>query len=58
MYICVCNAVTEDDVRGCVESGACSPREVKIACGWKPGCGSCAKRLREVIKEVPATTRR
>jgi bacterioferritin-associated ferredoxin len=51
MYVCICNAVTEDDVRGCLDSGACSPKEVKAACGMKPGCGTCTKRLYTLISE-------
>ncbi|MEV5647205.1 (2Fe-2S)-binding protein [Nocardia sp. NPDC052254] len=49
MYICICNAVSEADVHTCVAAGACSTRQVKKACGWKPGCGSCTARLAEVI---------
>ena len=52
MYVCICNAVTEDDVHGCVAAGACSTRQVKEACGWKPGCGSCTRRLGMVISEA------
>lgn len=49
MYICICNAVTEDDVRGCMAAGVCSPKDIKAACGMKPGCGSCTKRLYALI---------
>ncbi|MEV4252528.1 (2Fe-2S)-binding protein, partial [Spirillospora sp. NPDC049652] len=53
MYVCVCNAVTEDDVRGCMLDGGCSRvRDVKDACGWKPGCGSCTRRLYSLVSEV------
>ncbi|MEV5569165.1 (2Fe-2S)-binding protein [Spirillospora sp. NPDC052269] len=53
MYVCVCNAVTEDDVRGCMLDGGCGGvREVKDACGWKPGCGSCTRRLYSLVSEV------
>jgi bacterioferritin-associated ferredoxin len=51
MYVCICNAVTEDDVRGCMAAGLCSPKEVKAACGMKPGCGSCTKRLYTLMSE-------
>ncbi|PSR69674.1 bacterioferritin-associated ferredoxin-like protein [Nocardia sp. MDA0666] len=49
MYICICNAVSEADVHTCVAAGACSTKQVKKACGWKPGCGSCTARLAEAI---------
>lgn len=57
MYVCVCNAVTEDDVRGCMLDGGCGGvREVKDACGWKPGCGSCTRRLYSLVSEVRTAT--
>ncbi|WP_280273605.1 (2Fe-2S)-binding protein [Nocardia wallacei] len=59
MYVCICNAVSEKDVHRCVAAGACSTRQVKKACGWQPGCGSCTARLAEVIDrarvEAPVT---
>lgn len=56
VYVCICNAVTEDHVRGCVAAGACSTRQVKQACGWKPGCGSCTGRLKTAIAEAHLAT--
>ncbi|HEX2316624.1 MAG TPA: (2Fe-2S)-binding protein [Thermomonospora sp.] len=52
MYVCICNGVTEDDVRSCVAAGACTTREVKKACGMKPGCGVCTKRLCAIVSEA------
>ncbi|WP_433723052.1 (2Fe-2S)-binding protein [Nocardia sp. CA-129566] len=52
MYVCICNAVSEQDVHTCVAAGASSTRQVKNACGWKPGCGSCTSRLAEVIGQA------
>ncbi|MEV2218316.1 (2Fe-2S)-binding protein [Nocardia vinacea] len=49
MYVCICNAVSESDVHSCVAAGASSTAQVKKACGWKPGCGSCTRRLSEVV---------
>ncbi|MFC4054041.1 bacterioferritin-associated ferredoxin [Actinomadura syzygii] len=51
MYVCICNAITEDDVNGCMASGCASAREVKAACGFKPGCGSCTKRIYRMVSE-------
>jgi bacterioferritin-associated ferredoxin len=49
VYVCICNAVSESDVHSCVAAGASSTTQVKKACGWKPGCGSCTRRLSEVV---------
>jgi bacterioferritin-associated ferredoxin len=51
MYVCVCNAVTEEAVHHCLSTGAQSTREVKEATGMKPGCGSCTKRLCAMVSE-------
>lgn len=51
MYVCVCHSVTEDDVRGRLSDGACSPREVRTMCGMRPGCGSCVQRICALIEE-------
>jgi bacterioferritin-associated ferredoxin len=54
MYVCVCHAITEDDVRGHVASGACSAKAVRVACGMQPGCGSCVKRICALLTECAA----
>ncbi|TDD79141.1 hypothetical protein E1293_24225 [Actinomadura darangshiensis] len=51
MYVCVCNAVTEDDVHGCMAGGCTTAKAVKAACGFKPGCGSCTKRIHAMVSE-------
>ncbi|GAB2847045.1 hypothetical protein GCM10022221_52940 [Actinocorallia aurea] len=51
MYVCVCNAVTEDAVHTCLASGAQSTRQVKDGCGMKPGCGTCTKRITAMLSE-------
>jgi bacterioferritin-associated ferredoxin len=51
MYVCICNAVTEDDVHGCMANGCTTAKAVKAACGFKPGCGSCTKRIHRMVSE-------
>ncbi|MGH3390152.1 MAG: (2Fe-2S)-binding protein [Actinomadura sp.] len=51
MYVCICNAVTEDDVRSCVAAGAGSAKEVRAAFGMQPGCGTCTKRLCGLVSQ-------
>jgi bacterioferritin-associated ferredoxin len=54
MYVCVCHAVTEDAVREHVAAGACSAKDVRAACGMRPGCGSCVNRICALLKEGAA----
>jgi bacterioferritin-associated ferredoxin len=51
MYVCICNAVTEDDVRGCMAAGAGSTKEVRAAFGMQPGCGTCTRRLCTLVSQ-------
>ena len=54
MYVCVCHAVTEDDVRDHVASGACSAKAVRLSCGMRPGCGSCVQRICTLLDQWAA----
>lgn len=45
MYVCVCHAVTEDDVRRHADAGICSAKEIRQACGMRPGCGQCVLKI-------------
>lgn len=51
VYVCICNAVTEDAVHACLASGSTNLREVKQGCGMKPGCGSCTKQINTMLSE-------
>jgi bacterioferritin-associated ferredoxin len=41
MYVCICAAVTDTEVRACIDSGAETVEQVGDACGAGTGCGSC-----------------
>ena len=51
MYICLCNNVTENDIRACVESGARSMRDLRRELGVASQCGKCACHARDILKE-------
>jgi bacterioferritin-associated ferredoxin len=50
MYVCVCHAVTENDVQRHTEAGVCSAKEMRAACGMSPGCGQCVRRIRALLE--------
>jgi bacterioferritin-associated ferredoxin len=52
MYVCVCHAVTEDVVREHMAAGACSAKEIRVASGMRPGCGSCVNRICALLAET------
>jgi bacterioferritin-associated ferredoxin len=45
MYVCICAAVTEIELRTCIRAGACSIDDVGDVCGAGTGCGSCHERI-------------
>ena len=56
MYVCVCHAVTEDDVRRHSAAGICSAKEIRQACGMRPGCGQCVLKICALLGAAEGTT--
>ncbi|HUO44769.1 MAG TPA: (2Fe-2S)-binding protein [Burkholderiales bacterium] len=51
MYVCVCNAVTEREIRQAVELGARSLCDLKHGLGIASNCGKCVSCAHEVLSE-------
>ncbi len=51
MIVCVCNAITEDEVRALARAGARTPEEAYAALGHEPQCCSCLRYAQELIDE-------
>jgi bacterioferritin-associated ferredoxin len=45
MFVCICAAVPDHEIRSCVARGASTVEEVGDACGAGTGCGSCHDRI-------------
>lgn len=54
MYVCICRAVTDRQIRQAVELGASSLTDLKEALGVATGCGKCAPQAREILREALA----
>jgi bacterioferritin-associated ferredoxin len=52
MYICICNAITERDVRECVRRGCCSMEELSGELGVGTSCGRCRMAATEILNET------
>ena len=52
MYVCVCKAVTDSQIRDAVDSGAESLRAVRDELGIMTSCGKCACLARDVVKSA------
>ncbi|MGE0222198.1 MAG: bacterioferritin-associated ferredoxin [Acetobacteraceae bacterium] len=54
MYVCLCNALTDQRVRDAAEAGATRPSQIYGACGCVVQCGGCAPTLRRILNESVA----
>ena len=52
MIVCVCNAITEDELRELAHSGARTPEEAYAVLGHEPQCGSCLCYAQELIDQT------
>lgn len=49
MYVCLCRAVTDRDIRTEVRAGACCMRDLQQRLGITKSCGRCGPCAREVL---------
>lgn len=49
MYICLCHAVTERQIKQAVSDGVCSLRQVQLCLRVGTNCGKCIPAAREVV---------
>ena len=51
VYICVCNRVTDSEVRRCVREGASTLSDLQMQLGVACQCGVCAATALDVLRE-------
>jgi len=51
MYVCVCNAITDKQIRRAARNGVSSLYELRGTLGVAAGCGSCARTAEEILDE-------
>lgn len=52
MYVCICRAITDNQIRHEVAQGAMTLREVGQRLGVGTQCGKCGKHAKAVIREA------
>jgi bacterioferritin-associated ferredoxin len=57
MFICVCHAISDREVRSAIEGGATTREEVTRSCRAGGDCGACHQTIEEMIEDhvVPAS---
>jgi bacterioferritin-associated ferredoxin len=51
MYICLCNGITDREIRQCAASGVCSMPELECSLGIGVSCGRCREAAVEILEE-------
>ncbi len=54
MYICLCNAITDRDIRRAA-AGSQTVGQVYQALGCTPQCGQCVPVVRAMLDETPVS---
>ena len=54
MYICLCNGITDREIRACAEEGACSLGDLECCLGVGTCCGKCKPAAKEILDESGA----
>jgi bacterioferritin-associated ferredoxin len=52
MYVCICHAVTTDEVTAEIAAGARTEEEVGDRCLAGTGCGSCVDRICDMLRAL------
>ena len=51
MFVCLCNPVTDGQIRRCVRQGACTLSDLQMQLGVAAQCGMCASSALAIIHE-------
>ena len=54
MYVCICNGVTERDIRQILQAGCRTVPELTMRTGCGASCGSCLDMAATLLDEVHA----
>jgi bacterioferritin-associated ferredoxin len=52
VYVCICHAVTRNEVSAVIAAGARTEEEIGDRCLAGTGCGSCADRICDMLSAV------
>lgn len=55
VYVCICNQVTDHDIRQAAEAGCKSMPELTMRTGAGANCGSCVDMAAELLERARAT---
>ena len=56
MYVCICNAITDKEIRKAAKAGATNLWDLQAELGVASGCGSCKEHAMEILREDAASS--
>ena len=57
MYVCICNAITDKEIRQAAKDGARDLWTLQRELGVASGCGSCIEIAADILRETADTVR-
>jgi len=51
MYVCICNSVTDSDIRDAVEDGVSNMRQLRQSTGCGSKCGCCKETVVKILQQ-------
>ncbi len=52
MYVCLCQGVTDGQIRDAIYEGCCSYRDVRESLGVGTQCGKCACLAKQMVRDT------
>ena len=56
MYVCICKAVTDKQVKSAIAEGHCSRRQLNLCLGVGSVCGKCSRHVKQLLNESQLET--
>ena len=54
MYVCICNAITDKQIRKAAEAGATDLWDLQRELGVATSCGSCKEMASDILRDATA----
>jgi len=52
MYVCICRAITDQQIEAAVAAGAENLEAIQVQLGAATGCGTCTEYTEQVISDA------
>lgn len=50
MYVCICHAFTDEDIRCQIACGNTSVNKIGRSCGAGRDCGACVRKIQSILR--------